>query len=84
MNLADAEETAAGVAARARQKRTDHCIVCFRALPAARLPLRCSSCGSGLHPSCAGRVERGVNWGDRRLVCPACALEDGEDEKAIR
>jgi hypothetical protein len=53
------------------------CVVCREALPLSRMPLLCSSCGDGVHPSCAGRVERGDGWGNRRLFCPACVGSGG-------
>ena len=50
----------------------DRCVVCAEVLPASRLSLLCDSCGNGIHPSCAGRIERGEGWGNRRLLCPQC------------
>jgi hypothetical protein len=56
-----------------REGTAVRCVVCREALPSSRMPLLCSSCGNGVHPSCAGRVERGDGWGNRRLLCPTCA-----------
>jgi hypothetical protein len=49
------------------------CVECGATLPESRMPLVCGSCGDGIHPSCAGRVERGVGWGNRTLFCARCA-----------
>ena len=49
------------------------CVECGATLPKSRMPLVCGSCGDGIHPSCAGRVERGVGWGNRTLFCARCA-----------
>jgi hypothetical protein len=56
-----------------RTPRPDVCVECGATLPEARMALVCGTCGDGIHPSCAGRVERGEGWGNRTLFCPRCA-----------
>ena len=62
-----------------KQHPIDSCLVCRAPLPEGRLPLLCDACEGGLHPSCAGRIDRGETWGDRRMLCPYCvALGEGQ------
>lgn len=56
-----------------KEPGSDTCVGCGGTLPESRMSLVCASCGDGIHPSCAGRVERGVGWGNRILFCPRCA-----------
>lgn len=69
------------------EKTTDdsqrNCTVCGDELPEARMALSCSSCGRGLHPACAARVERGPGWANRTLFCASCAADHPGGEHAV-